>query len=347
MYDYANARLRAMKSQLFDRHTFTEFAQLARVDDLIGHLAQSPYKAEIEAALARYTGLRVVLDACRMHLANTYLKIQGFFEAEGANLVSILLARWDLHNLKAILRGQENHVRPAEILETLVPAGSLDEAALRMLVRQAEPIATADLLRIWNVPYARMIRTALTSIPPISQDFASEWGAFEAQLDNLFFTHLLSGLQEGTTNADLVRDYLVREIDSLNVMSALRLREGGALWDEREIAARFIRGGLLSNEWLVSLARVPREEDLLASLRSSRLWLAFSGIETYEVTSIQHALDLDFARFGQDFFLRDPLTIATAIGFITAKRVEVINVRLVAQGLALGLSPADIEKELI
>ena len=50
-YDYANARLRAMKSRLFDRRTYLELAALTRVDDLIAHLAQSTYANEIEAAI--------------------------------------------------------------------------------------------------------------------------------------------------------------------------------------------------------------------------------------------------------------------------------------------------------
>jgi V/A-type H+-transporting ATPase subunit C len=341
-YDYANARLRAMKSRLFDRRAYAELAALARVDDLIARLAQTTYADEIEVALARYSGPRAVMEAGRLHLARTYRAIRAFFAADGARLVGVLLARWDLFNLLTLLRGQEARAQPEAILEALVPAGELDESALRMLVRQADPLATVDLLRTWNAGYAQAMRAALSGFPA-----AHDWSAVEGALETIFYTRLLAALEQGAESDDMVRELLAREIDATNVLAALRLRHAGAALGEAETARHFVPGGALSQQWLIELARAPRDEEALAALRVSRFGAALAGVETPEPGAIQPALDRDLARFGIGFFMRNPLTIATAIGFITAKRVEVANLRLIAHGVALGVGRAGIEHDLI
>lgn len=341
-WDYANARLRAMKGRLLDRRAYAELAALARIEDLIARLAQSLYASEIEAALARYVGPRVVMEACRLHLANAYRKIRGFFAGDGARLVGLLLARWDLSNLKTILRGQEAGARPEEILEALVPAGDLDESALRMLVRQAGPVATADLLQTWNVGYGRAVRAALAELAR-----THDWSTLETTLDTLFYAGLLASLKKGAENDELVREMLGREIDAANVVTALRLQRASVPLSDEGAARHFLDGGGLSREWLKALARSARPPDALALLRGSKFGPALAGLETLDLARIQRALDRDLAKFGIAFFTRDPLTMATAIGWITAKGVEVANVRLIAQGVALGVSRAEIENDLI
>lgn len=341
-YDYANARLRSLKSQLFERRTLVEFAGLSRVDDLIARLAESAYGEEIRAALARFIGPRVVMEACRLHLGATYRKIRGFFDEEGTRLVGVLLARWDLHNLKTILRGQEARTPAGEILEALVPAGDLEESALRTLVRQPDPTATADLLRTWNAGYASAVRQGLT-------EYANthDWGSFEATLDSLFYSRLFHSLQKSEQNDGFVNEILAREIDTANVMTALRLREGGQGLGEEQVQRQLLNGGEIPRAWLVSLARTGREEEALSLLRTSKFAAALAQVESLDLAKVQYELDRDLARFGISFFSRDPLSISTAIGFITAKKVEAMNLRLIAQGIALGLARSDIEKEMI
>lgn len=353
-YDYANARLRALKSQLFDARDYAAFLALTRLDDLCARLVESPYADEVKAALARYQGPRVVMEACRLNLAKTFQKIRGFFDADGVRLVGILLARWDLFNLKTILRGQAAGARPEEMLEALVPVGSaphgkegLDESALRTLVRQPDLAATVNLLWLWNLPFARAVQTAYAEFVQ-----SRDWMTFETALDAIFYEQWLGELRENRENDKLVREYLAREIDSANVMTALRLRElagfgEGATREGADAARHFLPGGTLSREWLVDLLRARMLDDALARLRQTGLGGALEEIDHADLSNVERALDRALARFGMAFFQRNPLTVATAIGFITAKSVETKNLRLIAQGLALGLPRAEIEKELV
>lgn len=355
-YDYANARLRALRSELFDGQTYDAMLSLTRVQDLIAFLAESPYGGEIRSALARYVGVRAVMDACRLNLAHTFHPIRDWFHADGARLVGVLLARWDLINLKTILRGQEAGAPADEILQALVPAGDLDENALRALVRQPDPLATVDLLRTWNIEYARAARRALA-------EFLSThaWSAFETALDRIFYERLIESLKPADPNDEMVRRVLAREIDAINVLSVLRLRAlmlasapgrsspdgGNELQGVAELKRHLLPGGDLSESWLETLARASHADQALALLRDSKFGPALAGIPEPDPGKLQSALDRDRARFGIGFFARAPLSIATAIGYIAAKTAEVKNIRLIAHGLALSWGRAEIQEELV
>ena len=99
--------------------------------------------------------------------------------------------------------------------------------------------------------------------------------------------------------------------------------------------------------WLVSLVEMQRDEDVLAAIRSTPFGAALSAIDSLNVGQVQRALDRDLARVGVSYFQRAPLSIATAIGYATAKRAETSNVRLIAQRIALGMRQEDIQEDLI
>lgn len=339
-WGYSNARLRAMKGRLFGRDTYTELLELERIDDMIAHLAQSTYAPEIDAALARYNGLRVVLEGCRLHLAHTFRTVRTFFDEDDAPLIRALLARYDLHNIKTLLRGQQADARPEEILEALVPAGDLDDSALRVLVHEPDGETTIELLRAWNGAYARIARTALRAWRD-----TDDWHVFETTLDNEFYRWLLGQL-DGGKNHRYVREYLVREIDTANLTTALRVRAVGAANDD-QLAQRFIGGGQVARSWLLDLARETRDDVALAMLRQSRWAEQMGPLDRLDVPAVQRALDRHLAQWGQGFWGRDPLSVAPGIAYLAAKRAEVANVRMIAQGIALGLPRADIEQELI
>lgn len=340
-FGYANARLRAMKGRLFGRDTYNELLDLERIDDVIAHLAQSTYAPEIDAALARYTGLRVVLEGCRLHLAHTLRTIRGFFDEDEVRLIRTLLARYDLHNIKTILGGQQADAPPEEILSALVPAGDLDDNTLRVLVHEPDAPTMIELLRAWNIGYAKLARNAFQAWRD-----TGDWQHFETTLDGSFYGMLLHQLGDGK-NDRYVREYVVRDIDTANVLTALRFRAAGVAEDELRLRQRFLSGGQMARFWLLELARETRDDLALQILHQSRFADQLGGLERLDMASVQRTLDIHFVQFGYSFWGRDPLSIAPAIAYITAKRAEVMNVRLIAQGVALGLHRAEIERELI
>ncbi|HYM00302.1 MAG TPA: V-type ATPase subunit [Blastocatellia bacterium] len=341
-YDYGNARLRAMKSRLFTRRTYDEIAALPSVDALISWLARSTYSAEAEAALARYSGLRAVHEACRLRLANVMRSVLSFFSGDAARLVGILLAPWDLYNLKTIMRGQESGLPADEIVELLVPAGQLDDATLKTLARQRNANETAALLHTWNSPLAACVIAAQEA-----RLETNDWSVLESTLDANFYQGLVARLNDRAQNDRIVREYLSRRIDVTNIIVAVRLRAGRPELPESFLRRQLLDGGSLSADSLLELISTRSPLDALGLLKDSRVGPALIGLDVLDPARLQALLERDFNSFSLRFLKRDPLTIATVIGFVAAQKIETLNIRLLGETVALGLGRTEFKKELI
>jgi len=222
-WDYGNARIRALRSRLFSRDGYRDLMRAQDIEALLGALSATPYRPDVEAALVRTPDLRRFDEVLRIHGGRVLHALPGWFAGEARRSVEQLLARWDWRNLRTILQSVARRVPAAEIESLLVPAGTLDGAALGTLARQTSVTAVADLLRAWGLP-AR----GLSGDDPL------------AALDRLWAPYL--------------------DVDRLNVMTALRLR-AARLDDGVEAREDFLPGGSLDPRRLDDLAHAPTREE--------------------------------------------------------------------------------------
>jgi len=155
-YDYVNARIKGMKSRLLAPPVFETLILKPDVESIIAELENTPYKEEIEKATVQYSGIKCIEVALRKDFTNAFRKILDFMKGgESETYINILLSRWDIQNIKTILRGKNIHMTSAEIVECLVPAGQLDDTTLIELIKQPDVKAVIDLLATWGIEYAK------------------------------------------------------------------------------------------------------------------------------------------------------------------------------------------------
>ncbi len=155
-WGYINARMRGMKSRLLDRRAFDNLILQPDLESLIADLEKTPYRSDIIDAKVQYSGVLCIEYALRKNFTRTFRNILKFVrEEEAEKYISLFLHRWDIQNIKTILRGKNIHITNEEILECLVPAGELDEVTLIELVRQPDVRAVIDMLATWKIAYAK------------------------------------------------------------------------------------------------------------------------------------------------------------------------------------------------
>ena len=94
------------------------------LDGIFEALAGTAYRPEIEAVLAvSVSDRRALHEALRRHLARALGELRAFYDGRARELVDLLLSRFDLHNLLALLRGQRARAAAEEMLAERVPAG--------------------------------------------------------------------------------------------------------------------------------------------------------------------------------------------------------------------------------
>lgn len=356
-YDYGNARLRAMRSRLITAADYYNLLARGNIEELINALAESVYKADIEQALTRRTGVPCIYEALRVNLTRTLRQIHNFFEAEPRRLIELLLRRWDRHNLLAILRGQSQEAPPETVLSAIVPAGQLDEVSLREMARQPGLRAVIELMTIWQLPYAKALRRVqprFGALPDLDH--------LELAVNRFHYATLQEMLSRGNGNKALALSHLQNEIDLVNLLTSLRLvlrPDLLPLMQQRygvtEVRFLLIEpGGHLPDSLLAELVtQAGGLEGLVRALRSSRYGQALAvGWERYQdgqgdLAVFQRELERWQAKQFMAMFRHNPLSLAIPLGYIGCKELEVANLRLIAQAVALGLERDQVRQELI
>lgn len=353
-FDYANARLRAMKSRLFNRSAYAELLNEPTVEDVVAALTRTPYQSAVEAALVKASGWACLSRALRDHFAETVAQIAKFFDGSALQLWQILIARWQVFNLKTILRGQANNVSAEEILDALVPVGDLQESDFKRLVQQTSVRATVDLLATWRHPFARPLLAAM----PRYAD-TKNIAELELALDRARFEKAFGELEElDEANADQVREVLNAEIDATNLITVIRLSAAGIggerltrTYGSAGPAPLLIKSHGLVTIRLLQYNEIPTLEQLVRDLRSSAFGDALARGEaryrdTQALSAFEDEIEKQLLNQQVAFFHRDPLSISIAIAYLAALANEVRNLRVIGRGKAADWKQDEIEKEL-
>jgi vacuolar-type H+-ATPase subunit C/Vma6 len=340
-FDYGNARLHAMRARLLSRRALDELCQAGNVQALITALAQTPYRAAIQAALVRLSGMACLAEALRTDLPATLVRVRRFFarETNAGRAVELLLRRYDVLNVKAVLRGLAQEAPADEILDGTLPAGALEPSALAELARAPGPRAAIDILATWRVPLAA----------PLLAARAQNGGAWEFALEAWHARDALAGARAlGAEGAALVA-VLEIEADMANILSVLRL----AGKPETARARDYLIGpGRVPFDVLVAAAGRPSPAEALGALDGTPYAATLAAArDAYlgagRLSVVERALRAHALERAAQLYARDPLGSGVLVGYVALKVNETANLRAIAHGLALEQPPAEIRAELL
>jgi V/A-type H+-transporting ATPase subunit C len=345
-YGYINARMRGMKSRLLTHRELDDLITRPDLESLIADLENSPYKQEIIEAKGHLSGILCVEYALRENFTRTFRKIQDFARQEEAEqYIRIFLHRWDVQNIKTILRGKNIHVTNEEILSCLVPAGELDEATLKELLKQPDVRAVIDFLATWRIRYARPLTE---SYPEFAK--TKDLAILECALDRYYYTDALESVKAPKYNNKLIRDLLALEIDVVNIKTVLRMVRDRV--DPPDALRYLIGGGREFDErklkHLLSLATI--EEVVKALAATPYRFLADipeATFRTQKISVIEKYLERYLIKKGVGAFLLDPLSVASVIGYFWAKYNEITNIRIISRCKTADISPDHLREELV
>lgn len=329
-YPYVTARVKAKRALLlpkdaYDRLLLMEIPEIARL------LGEREYKAEMLALGARYSGVDLIENAVTRNLAKVYNQIYEFSEGSLRTMVGQYLDRYDLENIKAIVRSKVYGATPDEVFEDLVPAGSFSEDFLRQLV----DMPTLD--EVFKALEGTIYGTAFAALGKKASEVGS-WAEWEDRVSRLYYVDLLAAIPPSTEANRFMRQFVKREIDIVNLKTLLRAWDAKAKF-EREI---FLDGGdELDLESLHEMVALDKPA-LLKRLEEYSFYEDIAGaLEKLEETGIGALMRrvekvhlLEAARYAH----LQPLSILPILDYIVLKDREVQNIRIIARGKESGLS---------
>jgi V/A-type H+-transporting ATPase subunit C len=345
-WGYINARIRGMKSRLLDRHVLDILVLQPDLESLITELEKTPYKTDIIEAKVQYSGVICIEYALRKNFTRTFRKILQFVkEEEAEKYITLFLHRWDVQNIKTILRGKNIHITNEEILDCLVPVGELDEVTIIELVRQPDVRAVIDMLATWNIRYSK----------PLTREYPAfaktgDLALLECALDEFYYADALEHVKIPGYNNGLIRNIIALEIDVVNLRTILRMIRDHIDHDD---AKKFLISGgkefdLRQLDHLLTLHSIEEVvEDLKGTSYRFLAELPPSSLRTQKISVIEKHLERFLVQQGVRAFSGDPLSVASVIGYFWAKYNEIVNIRIISRCKTADFPIEQLKEELI
>ena len=338
-YPYVTARIKAKRAHLLPPETYGRLLQMD-IPEIARFLGEGEYKQEMLALGARYAGVDLIEMATSRNLAKTYNQIYEFSEGQLRTMVARYLDRYDLQNVKTIVRAKTYGATEAEVEEDLVPAGSFSEEFLDRLA-EADTLAEA-FGALEGTIYAAALDT-LGETP----ERVTNWAEWEDLVSRLYYQDLLSSVPPSTEANRLFRSFIQKEIDIVNLKTLLRTWFAKASFD-RDI---FVSGGIETAPEELEEATRLEYPDLVAHLQDYSFYDDIAAdLEQAQtrgvgllIRRVEKVHLIQAARYAH----LHPLSILPILDYIVRKDREVQNIRLIARGKESGLSTGVIRDLLV
>lgn len=346
-FEYGNTRLRARRGQILGESDYRELFLAGTTDRMLGVLRTTAYGLDVERALVHHQPLQRLDGAVSGHLVRMFGDLRRFYSGSAAEGVELLLGRWDLRNLLAIVRSTARPADRAELASMLVPAGVLEPATLAELAAQPSLRSVIDLMVAWDLPSRSTARRLLREWPSFETE--GDPSVFEEALTRSWAESVDDSLRgwSGTALATVLR----AEVDLVNLLASLRRRDVRVVGpaDDDDV---YLPGGALGAGVLARVRHAPSQADAIAVLSEQRVapaWMA--ALHAWSDDQDMSALGGRIERAIADAAIRlfasgDPLGIAIPVAFVAAKESEARNVRLIGRALVHRFDWSEVEQEL-
>jgi len=334
-YAYGTARVRAMKVKLLPQETYTKLLVMA-LPELTRFIEESEYKAEVDELARKYSGIDLIEFATHLNLARTFVKLTEMTMGEPHDLIVEYLRRWDIREIKTILRGKLYGASDEEILRVLVPSGELPLEFLQSLVRKPSINEVIEALK--DTVYYEIIKDI---------DYSESLMKLEDALDKFYYVRMVD-LVSKITGSSLYLRVVQMEIDVANLKTLFRLRNAG-ISGARALEYIVPNGLYLTEQEIEKMVNAPFEE-FVSLLGKYPYWNAISDLVTDGIESLSR-IELRLDKFLNEHVWKTstfyPLTVLPMLGYMLSKDTEVENIQAIARGKEAGLSEAIIKDHLI
>lgn len=343
---YATARLRGMRSHLLERSFYERLIDAPDAQAIVKELMGTAYASDLEEGIVHGRTFQVVDDALKENMVRAYRKVLSFLDPKSRRLLSTVLGRWDVFNLKTILRGAHNHVATDEVLRGLLPAGYLSGEELGALAKLDDVRAVVDTMAMWGLPYAAALRHSYGSY---AKD--NDLALLELALDRQYSQWAAERLHGNDSDTEVARRILGTQVDVLNLVTAIRMIKGEV--EPSRSLPFFLEGGRnIRKELFMDLAKLSDIDELIDKVRRTPYGevldeAALRYLERQSIPVLERALEEVLTRRALSAGIKDPHGVGVAISYLWGKQNEVTNIRIIVRGKEVGMPADRVRKELI
>jgi len=336
-YAYSNSRIRVMESRIISEDKLREMIEASSLAEIVAALETTEYSPYLREMMEERS--EAIEKALNRHTADTYRDVATMVPQNLEKIFTMLLRKWDVYNIKLILRGVYAERSPDDIQADLIPVGEFEPSQISELAeaRSVEEVVS----NLDGTPYSHLTESLQLF------DQTKNLTILEAKLDKSLYEDAWEDVTSQPLDENLLalKNYLTANIDIVNLKFLFRTKRnslsGGG------IESYLVGGGGLSESLLKGLIEIESVDNLIAALEDTRYYQPIlNAVPEYEASGsilpIELALDGYLVKVGKDISITQPFGIGPAIGYLSMKDMEIRNVRTLARGIEVGLSPDEI-----
>lgn len=325
--DYLATRLHARRSRMAEAERLDALCAVRTLPEL-SRAARLDTEYQVVTEFQR----RLVQDLVR-EIASCVRHVGG----AGGELVAWLLARFQVENMKMLVRSFVNQTAPEVLQEHLV---TLPEGLALDVKGLAAAKSLEDFVELLPTGTPRQrLSEAVARHRDQPQPFY-----LEAALDSGYFQELLrKTFQLSGEDQAVVRPLALHEANFFQFMLAVR---GRFHFDLPADALLALHLPGIFDDWFKNLLTAP---DLLAAAKTS-VGIVFDELPTEPGASevVFEALAWKrFRRLANDTYRRDHMGLGAVVGYAGLRRVETANLITLSEGIRTGMTPGAIRARLV
>ncbi len=339
-YAYTVARVKAKKSLLLGEEDYNKMLQMS-VPEISRYISESGYQKEMADLAGKFEGVDLVETATYTSMAKVFSSILAASQGELETMVAAYLEKWDIWNLKVILRGKSYGLDADAIREDLVPAGSLGAESLEKLV-------ALDSIEDIISNYAKMVSMNAQEVLDMYK-VSQNLGSVEDYVDKYHYQRLLASIDPSSRPTRMFQEFVRKEIDVKNLETILKLKAEGIYGEE--VLHYVIPGGKqIDRKFATQLANA----ETIAAAASDLSQLEFYDVikdlveaDNVNLSNVVTEMKKYEIAQAKKFSHLYPLSVVPILDYMIHKEVEASNIRTIARGVESGLSKETIKGLLV
>ncbi len=341
-YPYTYVRTVVMRSLLFRKEDYQKMLKMS-FNEIARFLQDSHYKKEINQFAGSYSGSDLLELALNRNLAESFKKLMRISSDELRVLIKEYAKRKDIEDIKTIIRGKFTKADEKAIVASVTASGTLSYDFLISLLKKE---SIEEILKNIKMIDFGLFKEGLKDLKEKNSLIG-----IENALDKYYYIRLLKFSEALPKEGALFKDFLLKEIEILNILTLLRLKKANF---PKELIRNFI---ILSDD--------KTKDAKILKLADAKDFDKFSN--EFEKTEYRETIKKGIDEFKKNnslipletqlykhllkrsilFMHQHPLSIDVILGYMFAKDMEVRNLKIIIKGKQLGLSEQFIENQLI
>lgn len=338
---YTYVRVVVMKSKLLQKEDYTRIMKM-KVAEMTKFLQDSEYRKEISELGSAMQGVDLLEHALNRNLVHTFEKLHLISSRELKVIIKAYLTRYDVYNFKTILRSKFANIDKKTTRHLLITVGSYDEAYFD---------------RLLDLESVQKVLKEIPLLPPkkikeLSEEFAKTGSlqSIEYALDAQYYDYVLAFCKNLPKQGKLFRDFLLYELDALNIKLLLRLKKE-KLSADKVMASLYAEGYVLKRSTLQKLAELPLDKmvQYLETTALGKLVKKHSKALQEGKSFIAFEIDLDkyLLEKSTQLMHQRMLSVDTILGFMFAKLIEIKNLKVLLKGKQLNMKEEQLAQHLV